>query len=181
MHPREILCSLGPSGLVCFWAMKSILFRLFEKKKEKKKKTHIPYSMPSFVLLFAGMVLIDRCGRRRLLMFSLSGVIIALAVLTAAFHLTSHDSPAINFNVSSEFSHLACPNPSLLPAGDCNKCIQAKPGCGFCAAKGNQVRPFYSDPLFPHDSISLHIFIFIREDFLGSPRLCQCCCLPSII
>lgn len=121
--------------------------------------------MPSsFVLLFAGMVLIDRCGRRRLLMFSLSGVIVALAVLTAAFHLTSHDSPAITSKVSREFTDLACPNPSLLLTGDCNSCIQAKPGCGFCAAKGNQASPSYSTLLIPHDFISVHTeVIFISE------------------
>ena len=154
VHPRQFPCSLlmGPNGLVSFQAMKSNLFRFSQKKEKEKRKGKKPTYLTQchhLCSLPAGMVLIDRCGRRRLLMFSLSGVIVALAVLTAAFHLTSHDSPAINFNVSSEFTHLACPNPSLLPAGDCNACIKAKPGCGFCAAKGNQARLFLLQSTYP--------------------------------
>ena len=83
------------------------------------------------------MMLIDRCGRRRLLLVSLTGVIIALAILTAAFHITSHDSPPINFTVESSYAPLVCSKPAVLSTSHCTQCLQA--GCGFCASKGDQV------------------------------------------
>lgn len=86
-----------------------------------------------------GMMLIDRCGRRRLLLFSLTGVIIALAILTAAFHITSHDSPSINFSVKSPYAPLVCSKPAVLATSHCTGCLQA--GCGFCASKGDQNLP----------------------------------------
>ncbi|KAG0610197.1 hypothetical protein M758_7G045700 [Ceratodon purpureus] len=86
-----------------------------------------------------GMMLIDRCGRRRLLLVSLTGVIIALAILTAAFHITSHDSPPINFSVESSYAPLVCSKPAVLSTSHCTQCLQA--GCGFCASKGDQNLP----------------------------------------
>eukprot|EP00899_Mesostigma_viride_P020765 jgi/Mesvir1/28690/Mv11182-RA.1 len=43
----------------------------------------------------AGMALIDRCGRRRLLMGSLAGVLAALLLLSSAFRLVERDAPGI--------------------------------------------------------------------------------------
>lgn len=87
-----------------------------------------------------GMMLIDRCGRRRLLLASLSGVIVALVVLTAAFHVTSNDSPPINFSLDNSSAPFVCDSKrALLPSSHCTQCLEA--GCGFCAAKGDQNLP----------------------------------------
>lgn len=96
----------------------------------------------------AGIFLIDRCGRRRLAVFSLCGVITALCVLSAAFHATSTNSPDIT---STDHSNLTCPAfPYMTPSpssvtkfqfpATCTGCLQAT--CAFCAAAGDEV-PFY--------------------------------------
>lgn len=93
----------------------------------------------------AGIFLIDRCGRRRLAILSLIGVITALCVLSAAFHVTSASSPDISWTSQSKSTCPAFPfagNASTkfeFPA-TCTGCLQAK--CAFCAASSNEV-PFY--------------------------------------
>ncbi|BBN13884.1 MFS transporter, SP family, solute carrier family 2 (myo-inositol transporter), member 13 [Marchantia polymorpha subsp. ruderalis] len=95
----------------------------------------------------AGIVFIDRLGRRRLAIGSLIGVVGALVVLTVAFHLTDGDSPAVAIPLS--FSQapgytcplLSAPNRSPSAALDCVSCLKASATCGFCAAPGNEMQP----------------------------------------
>ncbi|KAG6550528.1 hypothetical protein Mapa_007897 [Marchantia paleacea] len=92
----------------------------------------------------AGILLIDRLGRRRLAIGSLMGVIGALAVLTVAFHLTNNDSPAVAIQQSfSQAPGYTCPllSPQSPPTLDCVSCLKASATCGFCAAPGNEMQP----------------------------------------
>ncbi|KAH7423870.1 hypothetical protein KP509_12G078500 [Ceratopteris richardii] len=89
----------------------------------------------------AGMYLIERAGRRPLVISSLVGVIVALAVLTTAFHIASNDAPAIDKNLSFQNGSYTCPNYAA-HAGAGWKCIDClKSHCGFCAAPLNQNSP----------------------------------------
>lgn len=111
----------------------------------------------------AGIFLIDRCGRRRLAIFSLVGVISALCVLSAAFHLTSTSSPDIRWGAPPGKAEetILCPafpfdgNSSTtkfeFPA-TCTGCLQA--GCAFCAAASDEV-PTISKTAFPFFLFSL--------------------------
>eukprot|EP00250_Pteridium_aquilinum_P001275 c11487_g1_i1 orf=291-2012(+) len=89
----------------------------------------------------AGMYLIERAGRRPLVISSLVGVLMALVILTAAFHVTSNDSPSISRSLSLQNSSYTCPA-FLNSAGspwDCTHCLKKQ--CGFCAAQTNQNLP----------------------------------------
>lgn len=89
----------------------------------------------------AGMYFIERAGRRPLVISSLVGVIMALAVLTAAFHVTSHDSPPISRDLSLQNSSYTCPDfrNSVGASWDCTHCLKSH--CGFCAAPMDQNSP----------------------------------------
>lgn len=86
-----------------------------------------------------GIVLIDRTGRRKLALFSLSGIIAALGLLAVAFHLAGLSPPSVTWPDTTAESDLVCPafpitgSPGL---GNCMTCLTA--GCGFC---GDSVNP----------------------------------------
>ena len=86
-----------------------------------------------------GIFLIDRCGRRLLLLMSLGGVFFSLAILSGAFYLTSVDVPTVDIQQSLKTGY-ACP--TLLdfsrPLWNYNGCLTD--GCGFRIAYGNKVR-----------------------------------------
>lgn len=90
----------------------------------------------------AGIVLIDRKGRKSLATMSLVGVTIALGLLSLSFHLTALDTPAVTWESEVFRSDAVCP---AFPSGSnfsesqptCHSCLQA--GCAFCSAS-NKVR-----------------------------------------
>lgn len=88
-----------------------------------------------------GISLIDRCGRRFLVLTSLSGVFVSLGILSGAFYWTSLDVATVDVHQTLKKAGYACP--SLLDSSkliwNCNGCINA--GCGFCTAIGNQMLP----------------------------------------
>ncbi|OAE23706.1 hypothetical protein AXG93_2253s1170 [Marchantia polymorpha subsp. ruderalis] len=87
----------------------------------------------------AGILLIDRSGRRRLALTSLFGCVAALCLLAMAFHLASVNSPGVTWPETITESTFMCPdfpvaeNPHI---SSCFDCLQA--GCGFC---GDEMRP----------------------------------------
>lgn len=86
--------------------------------------------------------LIDRFGRRKLLISSLLGVITSLVLLTIAFHITTDSSPLVSRKATQQFSGYQCPQYiSTSATWDCMQCLKASPDCGFCASGGNQLLP----------------------------------------
>jgi len=84
---------------------------------------------------------IDKTGRRKLLLFSLCGVVVSLVVLTVAFHETTTHSPMVSTIETSHFNN-TCPDYSTAfnpGEWDCMKCLKASPECGFCASRANKV------------------------------------------
>ncbi|KAF7133379.1 hypothetical protein RHSIM_Rhsim09G0004600 [Rhododendron simsii] len=82
---------------------------------------------------------IDRTGRKKLLVFSLCGVIISLGVLSAVFHETTTHSPAVIAAETASFGGYMCPDYSSAGSSggnwDCMKCLKASSlDCGFCAS-----------------------------------------------
>ncbi|KAK6917152.1 Major facilitator, sugar transporter-like [Dillenia turbinata] len=89
---------------------------------------------------------IDRTGRKKLLIFSLIGVILSLGLLSAVFHQTTSHSPLVSAVETSHFaSAYTCPDYSSAGAStswDCMKCLKASsPSCGFCASSTNKLFP----------------------------------------
>ncbi|KAI8524425.1 hypothetical protein RHMOL_Rhmol13G0149300 [Rhododendron molle] len=89
---------------------------------------------------------IDRMGRKKLLVFSLCGVIISLGVLSAVFHETTTHSPAVSAAETASFGGYMCPDYSSAGSSggnwDCMKCLKASsPDCGFCASSTNKLLP----------------------------------------
>ncbi|PNY01906.1 putative inositol transporter 2-like protein, partial [Trifolium pratense] len=83
---------------------------------------------------------IDRTGRKKLALISLSGVVLALALLTVTFRQTETHSPMISAFETSHFN-TTCPafNTVVNHGGwDCMKCLKVSPKCGFCASESNK-------------------------------------------
>lgn len=87
---------------------------------------------------------IDRTGRKKLLVISLSGVIISLGILSAAFHETTSHSPQVGRAETTHFANYTCPDyQSTTSPWNCMKCLKASsPACGFCASGTNKVTKF---------------------------------------
>ncbi|WJX39266.1 Fibroblast growth factor 3 [Trifolium repens] len=86
---------------------------------------------------------IDKTGRKKLALISLSGVVLALALLTVTFRQTETHSPMISAIETSHFNS-TCPAFSTVAnhgGWDCMKCLKASPKCGFCASGSNKLSP----------------------------------------
>ncbi|KAK7319118.1 hypothetical protein RJT34_03832 [Clitoria ternatea] len=86
---------------------------------------------------------IDKTGRKKLALFSLCGVVLSLALLTATFRQTETHSPMISTADTSYFNS-TCPGFSTAvnsPEWDCMMCLKASPQCGFCASGSNKLLP----------------------------------------
>lgn len=94
------------------------------------------------------MYFVDRTGRKKLLVFSLIGIILSLGFLSAVFHESTSHAPAVSASESSHFPGLVCPNYGVLsespPTWNCMKCLKASPSCGFCAQAQNKVIKLFS-------------------------------------
>jgi len=80
-----------------------------------------------------GMYLIDRTGRRRLAIVSLSGVILSLAMLTAAFNYTETHSPPVLTTSRTLGTESAYVCPAFQTSNQdwtCSQCLDKS--CGFC-------------------------------------------------
>ncbi len=72
----------------------------------------------------AGVLLVERLGRRRLLLTSLLGVVFSLVLIAVGFQLASSHSPAAASNSSSS----RCDSLTT-----CSACLEGD-GCGFCSS-----------------------------------------------
>ncbi|KAF3449961.1 hypothetical protein FNV43_RR06040 [Rhamnella rubrinervis] len=89
---------------------------------------------------------IDRTGRKKVIIISLCGVIISLGFLSAVFHEATSHSPLVGSTETSHFSNFTCPDyGSLAQNGrtwDCVRCLKASsPSCGFCASTADKLLP----------------------------------------
>ncbi|MFQ6662129.1 hypothetical protein Gotur_030043, partial [Gossypium turneri] len=88
---------------------------------------------------------IDRTGRKKLLIISLTGVVVSLGVLSGVFHETTTHSPMVSRVETSHFSNITCPDYSSAlnsSAWDCMTCLKASsPDCGFCSSPTNKLLP----------------------------------------
>jgi SP family myo-inositol transporter-like MFS transporter 13 len=108
---------------------------------------------------------IDKTGRKKLALISLSGVVLALALLTVTFRQTETHSPMISPIETSHFNSTCPAFSSVVNHGgwDCMKCLKASPKCGFCASGSNKVTyvifPFTLS--FVQFLIYMHVLILI--------------------
>ncbi|XP_058098283.1 probable inositol transporter 2 [Magnolia sinica] len=86
---------------------------------------------------------IDGMGRKKLLIISLTGVMISLGILSAAFHETSSHAPDVGVAATNHFSNYTCPDyQTASTTWDCMRCLKASsPDCGFCASGTNKMFP----------------------------------------
>lgn len=93
------------------------------------------------------MFFVDRFGRRKLLLFSLVGIILMLGLLTGIFVGAEKHSPAISSTETAHFGNNTCPNykAASSESWSCMRCLKASSDCAFCAHQGNKVtnKPFY--------------------------------------
>ncbi|XP_052202628.1 inositol transporter 4 [Diospyros lotus] len=91
------------------------------------------------------MATVDRCGRRRLMLCSMVGIIICLVSLSVVFLEASTHSPSITRLESSHFGgNSTCSSYLAAPAGstwNCMTCLKASSECGFCAHEPNKFLP----------------------------------------
>ncbi|XP_022805078.1 proton myo-inositol cotransporter-like [Stylophora pistillata] len=90
-----------------------------------------------FAFTFVGLYLVEKLGRRKLLLGSLAGVILCLSLLGGAFYLAKQHDAAITFieRVPSNISN-SCPD-----TGYCLDCLGVGEKCGFCYAKDSANNP----------------------------------------
>lgn len=84
--------------------------------------------------------MIDRNGRRRLLLSSIAGVVLALAALGSAFLAAERHSPAVLPDGTGSGGGSMCSaasGPGGSAPGSCTVCLRR--GCGFCGAGGGDI------------------------------------------
>ncbi|CAH2034462.1 unnamed protein product [Thlaspi arvense] len=89
---------------------------------------------------------IDRTGRKKLLIISLSGVIISLGLLTSVFYEATTHAPAVSSLETQRFKNITCPDYNSAveetKAWDCMTCLKASsPSCGFCSSPNGKEYP----------------------------------------
>ena len=111
---------------------------------------------------------IDKTGRKKLLLYSLSGVVVSLVILTVVFHETSSHSPMVSAIETSHFPNATCPDytAAMNPAEwDCMRCLKASPACGFCASEtGKVICHQSSNNISVHNTILLSDLPYQREN-----------------
>jgi len=86
----------------------------------------------NFIFTLLAMFLIEKAGRRKLLLSSVFGVFVALCMLTGTFYLLQKDSPKVTLNAPETFKQ------SCSKYTQCFSCVQDAT-CGFCYSLNNNV------------------------------------------
>ena len=92
------------------------------------------------------MFFVDKAGRRRLMLLSLTGVVACLGMLSGVFFAVDSHSPDVSLAGTALFgANGTCPEFDLATvAGEewtCTQCIKAPSECGFCAADTDKLLP----------------------------------------
>lgn len=82
----------------------------------------------NFIFTIVGLVLVEKLGRRKLLLGSLAGVILSLFLIGGAFYLAEMNDTHVTFTEAGARSS------DCFSVRDCMGCI-AKEHCGFCYEK----------------------------------------------
>ncbi|XP_055883385.1 proton myo-inositol cotransporter-like isoform X2 [Biomphalaria glabrata] len=90
----------------------------------------------NFLATIAGVALVERLGRKKLLIGSFAGVVTALVVLAVGFQLSANFSPDLDLSMkefypNSTLAQDQCSNYSSNHFSNCEQCIE-KTECGFC-------------------------------------------------
>ena len=89
----------------------------------------VPVAFTNFAFTFVGLIVVERMGRRKLLLVSMAGVIFSLLLLSVAFFLEMQASPSTSFHPKN-LTDYGCST----DYGHCYSCIMDQ-HCGFCFAK----------------------------------------------
>ena len=90
----------------------------------------------NFLFTFVGLFLVERIGRKKLLLSSLAGVILSLAFLAIGFQLSSSLSPDVDYVEDGTSERCA-------GFENCGKCTSNK-HCGFCYLDISGGKSFYT-------------------------------------
>ncbi|KAK1260946.1 putative inositol transporter 2 [Acorus gramineus] len=86
---------------------------------------------------------VDRTGRRKLLLYSLIGIVVCLGLLTGVFVAAETHSPPVSSLETGHFGNYTCPEYRAASnmQWNCINCLKAASKCGFCAHDGNNLLP----------------------------------------
>ncbi|XP_062185198.1 probable inositol transporter 2 [Phragmites australis] len=89
------------------------------------------------------MFFVDRAGRRRLMLISLVGIVVWLAVLGGTFLGAAHHAPPVSDLETQLFANQTqtCPEFNPHVRWSCMNCLKAASTCGFCAHQGDKLLP----------------------------------------
>ena len=112
----------------------------------------------NFTFPFVGLYLVEKLGRRKLLLGSLAGVTVCLFLCGGAFYMAKQHDAAITFNERA-ISNISnnCP-----ATGFCLDCLGVQENCGFCYAKDSSNNPIYGSCVPIHVSSSENTAAFGR-------------------
>lgn len=80
----------------------------------------------NFLCTFIGLCLVERIGRRLLMLVSMFGVVLSLAFLAIGFHVAAVNTPHVDIDEGSICDQFT----------NCHDCIAEKT-CGFCFSSDN--------------------------------------------
>lgn len=116
------------------------------------------------------MAFVDKYGRRRLMIVSMFGLSSCLVALAVVFFQAAIHAPTVSQIESSHFGgNNTCPvyiTDGNAKSWNCMDCLKAK--CGFCAHKGNEVKPL-------NQPIGLILFIHTQLEYSFHPIDCSNC------
>lgn len=91
----------------------------------------------NFLCTFIGLALVERLGRRKLLLLSLFGVILSLILLAVGFQITYIDTPKVNFNATGDVCSTYSNCASCTYDSDCGYCFETPSSSGSDQLYGN--------------------------------------------
>ncbi|WVZ62921.1 hypothetical protein U9M48_012611 [Paspalum notatum var. saurae] len=89
------------------------------------------------------MFFVDKAGRRKLMLLSLTGIVACLAMLSGVFFAVGRHSPDVVGTTALFGANATCPEYAAAGGSGwtCTRCIEASSGCGFCADGGDKLLP----------------------------------------
>lgn len=84
----------------------------------------------NFLFTIVGYILVERVGRRRLMLVSMSGTVLSLILLGSGFQFAYMNSPKVTGTINNSSHESPCNTIS-----ECSYCTR-NPDCGFCFTEG---------------------------------------------